>query len=155
MQSCRIHHDEHGAQAAPWRAHDPTGGRVKAHDASGAAVQAHFFFDAVAIDGTARAIGIKLGHQKQRQALRAGRRIGQARQHQVNDVVAQIMLATGDENLGAAELITAVSLRYRLGAGQAQVAACVRFGQAHGAQPFAGGDFAQVAGFEFIAAVVD
>ena len=56
------------------------------------------------IDGVAlaeRAVGVdhELGHDEQRDALAAGRRVGQARQHQVDDVLGQVVLAGGDEDL--------------------------------------------------------
>ena len=104
-------------------------------------MQTHLFFDAVAVHAAARAVGVELGDQEQRQAFGSGRRIGQAGQHQVHDVVAQVVLAARDKNFGAADGVLAIGQRDRLGAGQAQVRARMRLGQAHGGQPFAGGHF--------------
>ena len=101
MQTSSVHHDEHRIQAFAGLAHDLAGRFVKAHDAGGAAMQAHFFFDALTVHRAACAIGVELGYQEQRQPLGAGRRIGQAREHQVHDVVGQVVLATGDEDFGA------------------------------------------------------
>ena len=42
-------------------------------------------------------------------------RVGQARQHEMDDVVGQIVLAGGDENLGAGDFVDAVAVG-RLGA---------------------------------------
>jgi len=154
MQTCRVHHDEHRVQAFARLAHDLTARFFKAHHAGGAAVQAHFFFDAVAMHTAAGAVRIELGHQEQRQAFGAGRGIGQARQHQVHDVVGQVVLTARDEDLGARKQVAAVRLRHGLGAAQAQVGARVRLGQAHGGQPFAGGHFFQILRFEFVAGVV-
>ena len=154
MQAGGVHHDEHGAQALAGLADDGTHRFVKTHHASGAAVQAHFFFDAVAVHATARTVGVELGHQKQRQAFGPRWRIGQAGQHQVHDVVGQVVFAARDENLGAAHCVTTIGHGDRFGAGQAQVGAGVWLGQAHGGQPFAGGHFVQIQGFEFVAGVV-
>ena len=154
VQARGIHHHEHGVQALADLADDPALGFFKAHDAGRAAVQAHLFFDAVAMGCTARAIGIELGHQKQRQPLGPGRCIGQTRQHQVHDVVGQVVLAAGDKNLGAADHVTAVLLRHGAGARQSQIAAGMRLGQAHGGQPFTGGHFFQVLAFELCAGMV-
>ena len=50
----------------------------------------------------------ELRHEEQRDALRAGRRIGQPRQHEMDDVVGEIVLAIGDEDLLAGDAIGAV-----------------------------------------------
>ncbi len=154
VQAGGVHHHEHCIQALAGRADDPAARVVEAHDAGGRAVQAHFFLDALAHHGTARAVGVELRHQEQRQALGPRRCVGQAGQHQVHDVVGQIVLAAADEDLGAVEQISAVGLRQRAGGAQAQVAAGVRLGQAHGGQPFVCGDLLQVLAFQRLAAVV-
>src|SRR5262249_9985674 len=59
---------------------------------------------------TGRAVGVEqeLGHQKERNALRSRRRVGEPRQHEVNDVVGEIVLAIGDEDLLPGDAVTAV-----------------------------------------------
>ena len=44
-----------------------------------------------------RAVGVdqELRHQEQRNPARAGRRVGQARQHEMHDIVGEIVLAGG------------------------------------------------------------
>ena len=124
MQTGRVHHDKHGVQAFAGFTHDGAHRFVKAHHASWAAMQAHFFFYAVAVNTAAAAIGVKLGHQKQRQAFGAGGRIGQAGQHQMNDVVGQVVFATRDKNLRATDGVSALGVirhGHSLGASQAQV----------------------------------
>ncbi len=154
MQAGGVHHHEHGGQALVGLAHQPAGGIVEAHHAGGAAVQAHLFLDALAGHGIAFAAGKPLGNEEQRQALGARRRIGQARQHQVHDVVGEVVLAAGDEDLAAVDAHAAIGLRHAARAHQAQVAAGVGLGQAHGGQPFAAGDLAKVLRLERIAAMV-
>ena len=46
---------------------------------------------------------VELGHDEQRDALAALRRVGQAGQHQVDDVVRHVVLAGGDEDLVAGD----------------------------------------------------
>ncbi len=60
------------------------------------------------------------------------------RQHEMHDVLGKILLAAGDENLGAGDLVGAVGLLHRLGAHQAEVRAALRLGEIHGAGPLAG-----------------
>ena len=57
-----------------------------------------------------RAVGVeqKLRYQKQRNAARAGWRIGEAREHEMDDVVGEIVLAIGDEDLLALDAIRPV-----------------------------------------------
>ena len=64
-----------------------------------------------------RAVGIdqEFRHQEQRDALGAGGRIGQARQHEMHDVVGHVVLAIGDEDLRALDAVGAVGLLARRG----------------------------------------
>ena len=55
--------------------------------------------------------------------------VGQAGQDDMDDVVGHVVLAGGDEDLGAGDLVAAVGLRLGLGAQHAQVGAAVRLGQ--------------------------
>ena len=59
------------------------------------------------------------------------------------------MLAGGDENLGAAELVTAVADGFSAGPQDAQIGAGLGFGEAHGAGPAALAHFWQVGFFLF------
>ena len=95
----------------------------------------------------------ELGHQEQRNAFYAVRCIGQFGQNQVQDVVGQIMLTAGDPDLGTADGIAAVRLRYGTGTDQAQVGAALWLGQAHGACPLTADQFWQVAFLQFTGAV--
>ena len=76
------------------------------------------------------AFGHELGHDEQRDALGARRRVRQARQHQVDDVLRQVVLAGRDEDLGAGDAVAAVGLRLGLGCaacrGRCRSAASVR-----------------------------
>ena len=48
------------------------------------------------------AVGQDLGHQEQRDAARPRRRVGQAGEDEVDDIVGEVVLAEGDEDLLAA-----------------------------------------------------
>src|SRR3546814_18072202 len=53
----------------------------------------------------------ELGHDEQRDALDAIGRVGGLREHQVDDIVGQVMLARRDEDLGAGDRMAAVAVR--------------------------------------------
>ena len=108
-------------------------------------MNAHFVLQAGAINTVARTqravvIDIEFGHRKQADAFAALRRIGQAGQHQVKDVVSHVVLTCADENLVAGELVSAVSLGRCTGSQQPQVSSALRLCQAHGARPLAAGE---------------
>ncbi|MNJ35874.1 hypothetical protein D3C77_306400 [compost metagenome] len=153
-----VHHGEHAGQALVGLPHQPAGGAVEIHHTGGRALDAHLVFQRTAAQGIALAegaVGIHqhLGHQEQADALDPGRCLGQARQHQVDNVGAQVLLAAADENLAAAELVAAVGLGQGTGTQQGQVGAGLGFGEAHGAGPFAADQLRQVALLELGAAV--
>ena len=56
----------------------------------------------------------------------------------MDDVFGEIVLAGGDEDLGARYLVAAVGLLDGLGAQQAEIGAALRLGEVHGAGPLAG-----------------
>ncbi len=136
----RVHHGEHRHQALVRLADQVALRTIEIQHACRRTVDAHLVFDAAAthrIGAALRAItrDLELGHDEERDALAAGGRIGKFRQDQVHDVVRHVVLAGGDEDLGAGDGMTAVPVRGGAGLEQAQVGAAVRFGQAHRAGP--------------------
>ena len=95
----------------------------------------------------------ELGHQKQRDAPVAGRRIGQPRQHEVDDVVGEVVLAVGDEDFLPGDAVGAVGCALGLGAQRADVGARLRLGELHGAHPFAGHELAEIDALELVGAI--
>ena len=96
--------------------------------------------DAVAIEiimGAQRSIGIDqiFGNQKQRYASRSRRRIRQAGQCHMQDIVGKIMFAIGDKDLLARNPIRAIPHRFGTGAQGVEVRSGLRFGQVHRAHP--------------------
>ncbi|MNF79623.1 hypothetical protein D3C84_618400 [compost metagenome] len=144
MQSRRVHHHEHRGQTTVRLADQPTLGAVEDQRARGTALDAHLVFDTVAAQRIGLAVIQALGHQKQRNTTTTSGRPRQARQHQMQDVLGQVMFASGNEQLAAAQPITAVALGFGTAAQQADVAAGLGFGQAHGGQRLATDDLRQI-----------
>ncbi|EWS64258.1 hypothetical protein Y695_02500 [Hydrogenophaga sp. T4] len=157
-QAGGVHHDEHGLHALVGLTHQGADGAVDHDLRGGVAVDAHLVLQAATVDAIAlaeRAVGldVEFRHDEQAHALDAGRRVGQAGQHQVDDVVGHVVFTGADEDLVAGDLVGAVGQRFGLGAHQAQVGAAVRLGQAHGAGPLAAGHLGQVGVFLRVGAV--
>ncbi|MNQ76734.1 hypothetical protein D3C85_915820 [compost metagenome] len=155
-QALVVHHGEHRRQALVGLADQPALGTVEVDHAGARGLDAHLVFDRAAAHGVARAqaaIGIDyhLGHQKQRDALGSGRRARQLGQHQVDDVLGQVLLAAGDEDLAAADAVAAVGLGFGPGADDPQVGAGMGLGQAHGTGPAAFVHGRQVGVFQCLA----
>ena len=70
----------------------------------------------------------------------------------MDDVLGHVMLAIGNEDLGAKHLVAAVRLRLGTAAHHGQVAAGLRLGQVHGAGPLAADEFFQVHRLQFVGA---
>ncbi|MNI78411.1 hypothetical protein D3C73_1347830 [compost metagenome] len=107
----------------------------------------------VALPGRTIGVDQPLGHQEQADALDARGGVGQSGEHQVNDVVAEVLFAAADENLAAAELVAAVGLRLGAGAQQCQVGSGLGLGEAHGAGPLAADQWRQITLFERVSAM--
>ncbi|MNM89409.1 hypothetical protein D3C81_1016400 [compost metagenome] len=87
-----VHHREHARQAMIRLPHQPAAGSVEVHHTGGGTLDAHLVLQRPAAHGVAftqRAIGVDqpLGHQEQADTFDTGRRIGQAGEHQMDDVV--------------------------------------------------------------------
>ncbi len=105
-------------------------------------MDAELVLDAACVDvveRAERAVGIdeEFRNQKQRNAPRAGRRIGQAGQHEMHDVIGHVVVAIGDEDFCALDAIGAVICAFGAAAQRADVGAGLRLGELHGAGPFA------------------
>ena len=146
-----VHHGEHAGHAGILLA-DEVADRAaliaENHRAGRRAVDAELVLDrmgANVIAGAGRTVGIeqKFRHQEQRNAARARRRIGQPGEHEMNDVVGEIVLAVGDEDFLALEAVGAVARALGARAQRADVGAGLRLGELHGAGPFAGHELGQ------------
>ena len=135
-----VHHHEHGVQPAIRLADKKALRAVVIHHAGRICVNAHFLFDRAAGDAVARAerpvvIDQKFRHDEERDALHAGGRALDPREHQVDDVLGQIMFARGNENLLPGDGIGAVRARDRFRGEKPQIRAALRLGQIHRAGP--------------------
>ena len=141
-----VHHREHAEHAAIFLADEIADGAAMiahGHGAGRRGMHAELVLDARGKNVIARAertVGIdhEFWNQEQRDSARAGRRIRQAREHEMHDVVGHVVIAIGDENLGALDAVGAVGLLLGAGAQRADIGAGLRLGELHGAGPFAG-----------------
>ena len=156
-----VHHHEHRGEAAVLLADQPADGAVPVaidHHAGRRGVNAELVLDSRAAHVVARAGRAvrpdqELRRQKQREAARAGRRVGQARQHEMDDVVGHVVFAVGDEYLLAEDSIAPVRPAFGARLHRAEVRAGLRLGQVHRAGPFSGDQLAEIDAAQVIAAV--
>ena len=145
-----VHHHEHAGHALVLGSDQPAPGVLIGHDAGGIAVDAHLVFQARALDAripfAQRPVFIDehLGHDEQADALDPLRRALDPGQHQMDDVVGEVVFARRNPDLLAGDVVAAVAVRNGLGADQAQVRAALRLGQVHGPAPFADGHLGQI-----------
>ena len=137
-----VHEGEHGLEALVGLADDPAGGTVEVEHGSGRGLDAHLVLERGADHAVARAegaVGIRddLGHDEERDAARALGCIRQAREHDVDDVLGEVVLAGADEDLVAVEPVAAVAAVFGLGGDLPEIGAALRLGEAHRAGPAA------------------
>ena len=148
----RVHHDEHVLEAAVLLADeisDCTALVAELQHRRRTRLDAELVLDAHAmhiVARTERAVGIdhELRHDEQADALHAFGCAGHASQHEMDDVPRHVVLAVGDEDLGAEDLVAAVGLRLGSGANQREVGTGLRLGQVHRAGPLARNHLRQV-----------
>jgi hypothetical protein len=85
----------------------------------------------------------ELGYDEQRDALDAFRRVRGAGQHQMDGVLGHVVITPGDEDL-LTENPVMIAVGHGAGPHRRQVGAGLRFGQVHGAGPFAADHLRQV-----------
>ena len=151
-QSRAVHHDEHVLEPAAGLAHQirqRTLLLTEGEHAGRTRVDAELVLDREAAHVVARAeraVGVHehLGHDEQRDAPDAGGRALDAREHHVQRVGGEIVIAPGDEDLLPEEPV-AVTVRHGARAHQAEIRAGLRLGEHHGAGPLAADHPLQVA----------
>ena len=147
-----VHHHEHRIEPLVGLADQPAGGAVEDHLAGGVAVDAHLVLDATAVQPVTRADrgvlaasgGHELRHDEQRDSFRPVRRVRQARQHEVHDVLRHVVFAGGNKDLLSGQPIAAVGLRLGFRAQHAEIGSAVRLGEAHRAGPLSRGELRQI-----------
>ena len=156
-----IYHREHASHAGVFFA-DQKRGRAATvaedHGAGWRAMNAQFVLDRVRAHIIARAkrsvcLDQKLRNEKQRNAARTGRRIGQSREHKMNDVLGEIVLAESDEDFLALDAVGTVAGTVSARAQRAHIRAGLRLGELHRAHPFAGNELFQVNALKRVAAM--
>ena len=138
-----VHHREHVRHAPVLLTDEVAGGLVVVEDARGAGLDAELVLDRLAdhavllVGEIAVVVEEELGDDEARDALGAGRGVGRAGQHEVDDVVGHVVLAPRDPDLRAGDLVGAVVLLDGTGAHCADVGAGLGLGEVHGARPLA------------------
>ena len=97
-----------------------------------------------AAPGRPSASGRNLGTRNSEMPRVPGRRVGQTRQDQMDDVVRHVVVAVGDVDLLAGDPVGAVARGLGPGPQRADVRARLRLGEVHGAGPFARHELGQV-----------
>ena len=144
-QAGLIHHGEHRPHAVVGLAHQPAAGLLEVQHRRGRALDAHLVLQAAAVNRVAlAAVRQHLGYDEQGDALGAVGCARQFRQHQVDDVVDQVVLAPGDPDLGTFQFVAAVIPGGGAGAYHAQVGAALGLRQAHRASPLPAHQLGQV-----------
>ena len=146
-----VHHDEHVLEALVLLADEIADGAFViaiGHHAGGRTMNADLTFqrhrpEVVAAAEAAVRVDQEFRHQVQRQTFWARWAVGRARQHQMNDVLAHIVLAIGDVNLLTLDQVM-VALALGFSADRAKIGAGLWLGQVHGAGPFAGDHALQI-----------
>jgi hypothetical protein len=157
-----VHHGEHAHHAGILFADQPACGAALVaidHGAGGRGMNAELVLQRMhphVVARAERAVGIheEFRNEEQRDALGAGRRIGQARQHKMDDVVGEIVLAIGDEDFLAGDLVGAIAGALGFRAQRADIGAGLRLGELHGAHPFAADELRQILFLEVVGAVL-
>ena len=118
----------------------PPGGLLEIQHAGGRRLDAHLVFNGahrhtVPVAGGAGIRGEILWHQEQGDPLGTARGIGELRQHEVHNVLGQVMVAGRDEDFRAGNPIGTIAVGHRFGVNHAEIGAGMRFGEAHRPAP--------------------
>jgi hypothetical protein len=138
-----VHHVEHDLHALALLAHevaDALAVLAEVERAGGVAVDAHLALDVAGAHVVGLAQGTvfvvpDLGNHEDGDALGPARVAFDPGQHRVNDVLGQVMVARGDEALGAGDRKGAVGVPLCRGLQRSHVGTGARLGEAHSACP--------------------
>ena len=155
----RVHKGEHAVQTAVRRANEEALGLVEVHHAGGRRLDTHLVLDGAAGHGVALtqgtvSIDVDLGDDEQGDAFGSFRRVRQAGQHDVDDVIHHVVFAGRNEDFGTGNGIGTIGVRLGLGTQDTQVGTTVRFGQTHSAGPLTTDQTGQKGVFLFLGAVL-
>ena len=111
-----VHHHEHRGQTSMRFSNQPGFGSVKVEHSCRIAVNPHFVLDRTAHDAVALAdaairVGQEFRHEEERDAFHARRRAVDSGQHQMDDVIGEVVLARRDEDLLASDRVGVIGLQ--------------------------------------------
>src|SRR6516162_2090385 len=143
-----VHHCEHAFETTILLTDPPADRVLIGKNAGWRRMDAEFMFQAQGADFVAwarcaLAIGQEFGDEKERDPPAAGRRIGGARQHHVDDVWREVVVAVGDKNLLAGDAVM-VPCRHRAASQGSKVRPGLWLGQIHRAGPLARDELAEI-----------
>ena len=135
--------------------HHPARGVVEIEHTRGRRLDSHLVFDTAARHAIARpeatiSRGDELRHDEERDALGATGSIRQFGQHQMHDVLGEIVLTRRNEDFLAGDAIRAILGGNRPWGDDAQIGTRLRLGETHGAAPRAVDELGQEALFELL-----
>jgi hypothetical protein len=148
-----VHHREHAGKTAILLADEPPDGVAMVavdHRAGRRRMDSELVLDAIAAHVVARAVGQDLRHEEERDSACAGRRVGEARQHQMQDVAGEVVLAVGDEDLLTGDPVGAVPGGLGPGTDGIEVGSGLRLRQIHGGHRLARDQLLEIAVLEFL-----
>ena len=159
IETCRVHHQEHTVEAAVLLAQQIADGTLVLtilQYCRRRGLDSHLLFDREAMHFVPLAdatilVDQEFRHHEQRYAFHARRRVGKTGQHQMNNILAHIVLAIGDVDLLAANAVV-ITFRCRRGAERGKVCSGLRLGQVHRAGPLTGIQLRQICRFLLFAA---
>src|SRR6266511_660762 len=148
----RVHRDEHVLEAAVLLPDEPADRAVlvaEGEHRGRARVDSELVLERHAADVVPGAeapvrVDEHLRHDEERDALHALRRVRRPREDEVDDVLGEVVVAVGDEDLLPLEAVGAVLLRHRARADRGEVRPGPGLGQHHRAGPLARGQLREV-----------
>ena len=155
-----VHHHEHRAHALVRVADHPAGRLLEVEHARGRRLDAHLVLYGTHRDAVSRArravvVWHKLGHQEQRNPLRTTRRIGQLGEHQVYDILGEVVITGRDEDFRAGNRVGAVAGRNGFGVDHAEIGTRVRLRQAHRTAPRAVNELGEKPALQLVRSVTE
>src|SRR5579863_3019469 len=124
-------------------------GAIEQHRAGWRSVNAELLLDpqgAQAVRGSERSVvaDTTLRCEKERNAFRPFRRVGQARQNEMDDVLGHVVLAPGDEDFLSEQRMAPIGTRLSPGPERPQIRSRLWLGEVHGAGPPAAHDMREI-----------
>jgi hypothetical protein len=123
-----VEHHEHRLHALVGLAHHIAGRRFESHLTGGRGVHAHFVCEAGTMEVVLGTVLVEFRNDECTQAVGPLGGVGESGEHEMQDVVGQIVLATSDPNFVAVDRVGAVVSGFGTGSDHPEVRSALRFG---------------------------